>query len=312
MKFKKPGFWQKKESFISLILLPFSFFLLMLIWFKKKISNEKKFNLPVLCIGNIYIGGTGKTPLSIFIAKELQKIEKKPVIIKKFYDEHNDEHLLIKKNNIPLITKKNRKDAILSADNKFDLVILDDGFQDFKIKKNMSVLCFHSNQLIGNGRLFPSGPLRESLNALQRAEMVLINGKKNVNFENKLYGINQKLKIFYSRYNLINIQKYKDKNILAFAGIGNADNFFDLLRSNNLKVKHSISFPDHYNFKKNEIIKIVEKAKNTDCTILTTEKDFLRIEKYNFSEINSCPVELEILEKEKFIKSIKAVYDKSY
>ena len=312
MKLNKPDFWQKKESFISLILLPFSFFLLMLIWFKKKISNEKKFNLPVLCIGNIYIGGTGKTPLSILIAKELQKIEKKPVIIKKFYDEHNDEHLLIKKNNIPLITKKNRKDAILSADNKFDLVILDDGFQDFKIKKNMSVLCFHSNQLIGNGRLFPSGPLRESLNALQRAEMVLINGKKNVNFENKLYGINQKLKIFYSRYNLINIQKYKDKNILAFAGIGNADNFFDLLRSNNLKVKHSISFPDHYNFKKNEIIKIVEKAKNTDCTILTTEKDFLRIEKYNFSEINSCPVELEILEKEKFIKSIKAVYDKSY
>ena len=312
MKLNKPDFWQKKESFISLILLPFSFFLLMLIWFKKKISNEKKFNLPVLCIGNIYIGGTGKTPLSIFIAKELQKIEKKPVIIKKFYDEHNDEHLLIKKNNIPLITKKNRKDAILSADNKFDLVILDDGFQDFKIKKNMSVLCFHGNQLIGNGRLFPSGPLRESLNALQRAEMVLINGKKNVNFENKLYGINQKLKIFYSRYNLINIQKYKDKNILAFAGIGNADNFFDLLRSNNLKVKHSISFPDHYNFKKNEIIKIVEKAKNADCTILTTEKDFLRIEKYNFSEINSCPVELEILEKEKFIKSIKAVYDKSY
>ena len=312
MKLNKPDFWQKKESFISLILLPFSFFLLMLIWFKKKISNEKKFNLPVLCIGNIYIGGTGKTPLSILIAKELQKIEKKPVIIKKFYDEHNDEHLLIKKNNIPLITKKNRKDAILSADNKFDLVILDDGFQDFKIKKNMSVLCFHGNQLIGNGRLFPSGPLRESLNALQRAEMVLINGKKNVNFENKLYGINQKLKIFYSRYNLINIQKYKDKNILAFAGIGNADNFFDLLRSNNLKVKHSISFPDHYNFKKDEIIKIVEKAKNTDCTILTTEKDFLRIEKYNFSEINSCPVELEILEKEKFIKSIKAVYDKSY
>ena len=312
MKLNKPDFWQKKESFISLILLPFSFFLLMLIWFKKKISNEKKFNLPVLCIGNIYIGGTGKTPLSILIAKELQKIEKKPVIIKKFYDEHNDEHLLIKKNNIPLITKKNRKDAILSADNKFDLVILDDGFQDFKIKKNMSVLCFHGNQLIGNGRLFPSGPLRESLNALQRAEMVLINGKKNVNFENKLYGINQKLKIFYSRYNLINIQKYKDKNILAFAGIGNADNFFDLLRSNNLKVKHSISFPDHYNFKKNEIIKLVEKAKNTDCTILTTEKDFLRIEKYNFSEINSCPVELEILEKEKFIKSIKAVYDKSY
>jgi len=312
MKFKKPGFWQKKESFISLILLPFSFFLLMLIWFKKKVSNEKKFNLPVLCIGNIYIGGTGKTPLSILIAKELRKIEKKPVIIKKFYDEHNDEHLLIKKNNIPLITKKSRKDAILSAEKKFDLAILDDGFQDYKIKKNMSVLCFHSSQLIGNGRAFPSGPLRESLSALQRAEIVLINGQKNINFENKLYGINQNLKIFYSRYNFINVQKYQDKNILAFAGIGNTDNFFDLLKSNNLRIKHSISFPDHYNFKKNEIIKIIEKAKNTDCTILTTEKDFLRIEKYNFLEINSCPVELEILEKEKFIKSIKKVYDKSY
>lgn len=309
MKINKPNFWQDPKSFVSLFLLPVTFFVTIFIFLKKKISNEKKFKIPILCIGNIYIGGTGKTPLSIFIAKELKYLRKKPVIIKKFYAEHKDERLLIKRRNLPLISEKYRENSLSSAEKKYDLAILDDGFQDYKIKKNMSILCFHSKQLIGNGKIFPSGPLRESLNAVTRAQIAIINGNKSEKFENKLLNINSNLQIIYSKYKLANKEKFKNKNILAFAGIGNPNNFFDLLKSNGLTVKKTLSFPDHYNFKKSEILKIINIAKKENYTILTTEKDFLRIEEYKFSEINYCEVELEVLEKEKFIESIKKIYD---
>ena len=173
----------------------------------------------------------------------------------------------------------------------------------------MSILCFHSKQLIGNGKIFPSGPLRESLNAVTRAQIAIINGNKSEKFENKLLNINSNLQIIYSKYKLANKEKFKNKNILAFAGIGNPNNFFDLLKSNGLTVTKTLSFPDHYNFKKSEILKIINIAKKENYTILTTEKDFLRIEEYKFSEINYCKVELEVLEKEKFIESIKKIYD---
>jgi len=309
MKINKPNFWQEPKSFISILLLPITFLVIITIFLKKKISNEKRFKIPVLCIGNIYIGGTGKTPLSILIAEELKCLRKKPVIIKKFYDKHKDERLLIKKRNIPLISDKYREKSLSSAESKYDLAILDDGFQDYKIKKNMSILCFHGKQLIGNGKVFPSGPLRENLNSIIRAQIAVINGKKSEEFEGKLLNINSNLQILYSKYNLIDIEKFKNKNILAFAGIGNSNNFFHLLKSNGLMVKQTLSFPDHYNYKKNEILKIINIAKKENYTILTTEKDFLRIEEYQFSEINCCKIELEVFEKEKLIELVKKIYD---
>tara|TARA_S200000501_G_scaffold297014_1_gene283243 strand:- start:25 stop:876 length:852 start_codon:yes stop_codon:yes gene_type:complete len=282
---------------------------LIIIFIKKKIHKEIKFNIPVLCIGNIYIGGTGKTPLSIFLAKELKNLKIKPVIIKKFYKNHEDEHLLIKKKNIPLISNVRRDKAILLAENEFNLAILDDGFQDYKIVKNMSIICFHHKQLIGNGYVFPSGPLRESINSINRAQIAIINGDKNIKFESKLLKINSNIKIFYSKYKLINQEKFENKDILAFAGIGNPNNFFDLLSSEGLKIRHTISYPDHYNFQKEEILKIMKYAQKNKYTILTTEKDYLRIEKYKLPEINFCGIDLNISKKEELLKLIESIYD---
>ena len=309
MKITKPNFWQKPRSLMSIILFPITFIVLIIIFIKKKIHKEIKFNIPVLCIGNIYVGGTGKTPLSIFLAKELKNLKIKPVIIKKFYKNHEDEHLLIKKKNIPLISNVRRDKAILLAENEFNLAILDDGFQDYKIVKNMSIICFHHKQLIGNGYVFPSGPLRESINSINRAQIAIINGDKNIKFESKLLKINSNIKIFYSKYKLINQEKFENKDILAFAGIGNPNNFFDLLSSEGLKIKHTISYPDHYNFQKEEILKIIKYAKKNEYTILTTEKDYLRIEKYKLPEINFCGIDLNILKKEELLKLIESIYD---
>ena len=309
MKIYKPFFWNKPNNIISLILLPITFLVLIFIVLKKKFTRTKKFKIPILCIGNIYIGGTGKTPLSIDIANELKSLGKKPVIIKKFYKDHEDEHLLIKKREIPLLSEKDRTRSIVLAEKNFDIAILDDGFQDYEIKKDLNILCFNNKQLIGNGYVFPSGPLRESLSSIKKAQIAVINGEKNLIFETKLKKINPDLKIFYSKYKLMNQEELKNKNILAFAGIGNPENFFDLLIENRLSVKKTIAFPDHYNFKRNEILEIIGQAKERNYTVLTTEKDFFRIKNFEFSEITSCKINLVISEKLKLMSLIKKLYD---
>jgi len=309
MKIYKPFFWNRPKNIISLILLPITFLVLIFVVFKKKTTRAKKFKIPIVCIGNIYIGGTGKTPLSIDIANELKSLGKKPVIIKKFYKDHEDEHLLIKKREIPLLSEKDRTRSIVLAEKNFDIAILDDGFQDYEIKKDLNILCFNNKQLIGNGYVFPSGPLRESLSSIKKAQIAVINGEKNLIFETKLKKINPDLKIFYSKYKLMNQEELKNKNILAFAGIGNPENFFDLLIENRLSVKKTIAFPDHYNFKRNEILEIIRQAKERNYTVLTTEKDFFRIKNFEFSEITSCKINLVISEKLKLMSLIKKLYD---
>ena len=97
MKLYKPKFWDHK-NFISLSLFPVSLIIQLVILLKKKFTKISSFKIPVVCLGNIYVGGTGKTPISILVSKELSKIGKKPVIIRKYYKSHEDEYELIKSN----------------------------------------------------------------------------------------------------------------------------------------------------------------------------------------------------------------------
>ena len=144
---------------------------------------------------------------------------------------------------------KNRKEAINSLISfKHNVAILDDGFQDFSIKKDFSILCFNSKQLFGNGFIIPSGPLREDIRSIKRADFIFINGDKNVEFKNKIKKIDKNIKIFYSKYKIINLDKLKNKKIIAFAGIGNPSNFFELLKEKNINVVKTYSFPDHHNY----------------------------------------------------------------
>ena len=106
MKINKPKFWDLKNNLISFILLPFSLLFYIFILFKKKLTKEIKFKIPIICVGNIYVGGTGKTPVSIFIANELNTLGKKVTILRKFYKNHIDEHNLIKANSKNLLLTK--------------------------------------------------------------------------------------------------------------------------------------------------------------------------------------------------------------
>tara|TARA_B100000242_G_scaffold83013_2_gene55264 strand:+ start:651 stop:1586 length:936 start_codon:yes stop_codon:yes gene_type:complete len=309
MKLYKPNFW-KETNLVSILLFPISLIVKLIILMRKTFTKELEFEIPVICVGNIYLGGTGKTPLSINLGKELSILNKKPVIIRKYYKHHKDEYSLIRENFKHLITKKDRKNAIKNAvQNGFDTVILDDGFQDYKIKKNLNIVCFN-NQLLGNGMLIPAGPLRESVDSLKSAHIIIINGDQNIDFERKLLEINNEISIFYSRYQLIDIEKYRGKKLFVIAGIGNPENFFELIRSQNLNIIKELSFPDHYQFSKSEILNIINDARKNGYQVVMTEKDYHRVKDYNFTEIHYMKVKLEIAEKKEFLNKVLTVYDK--
>ena len=308
MEINKPKFWDNKIGFLSLVLLPFTFFYIFLIYLKKKFTLTQAFKIPIICIGNIYIGGTGKTPTSILITKKLLEKRRKPTIIRKFYKNHSDEYNLIKNHSLNLITNKNRIEALKEAEkSNFDIVILDDGLQDYKIKKNLNIVCFNQNQLIGNGLVLPSGPLRENLSALKDVDIIIINGKKDQIFENKILKINNKLDIFYSYYKPLNLEKFKSSKLLAVAGIGNPQNFFQLIEDNNLKIDKKLIFPDHYEFSEKEINEIIEEAKIKDYQIIMTEKDYFKVKDFNLQNINYLKVSLEIDGIDKLISRINQI-----
>ncbi len=304
MKLFKPRFWEEKYNLFSIILYPFSLIYLTLLIIKKKLIAPKKFKIPVICVGNIYVGGTGKTPLSMFLSNNLSN-KKNPVIIKKEYKNHHDEYELIKSKANNLIVEKNRVKAINEAiKNKFNIAILDDGFQDNSISKDLNIICFNSKQLIGNGMIFPSGPLREPLSSLKAAHIIIINGDKNTLFENKIHAISNKIEIFYSKYSPENLNQFRDKKLLAFAGIGNPENFFELLESQNLNVEKTLKFPDHYEFDIKDLERIIDIADKKKLEIITTEKDFQRLKKFKIDHINYLKLKLEILRKDDFIAKI--------
>ena len=309
IKINKPKFWNRKIGLISILFFPLTLIVIVFTYLKKKITKIQNFKIPIICVGNIYLGGTGKTPTSILLANELSKLGKKPLILRKYYKNHNDEYSLIKNYFKNLIISKNRIEGLKEAEkSNFDIVILDDGLQDYKIKKNLSIVCFNNNQLIGNGMVLPSGPLRENLSILKNVEIVIINGSKNINFENKILNINKKLEIFYSFYKPINLDQFKNKKLLALAAIGNPENFFQLVEKNNLKIFKKKIFPDHYQFSKAEMQNILREAEMENYQVIMTEKDYYKINHYKLKKINYLKVSLEIYNKEKLLKKINSLH----
>ena len=159
MNFFKPKFWDKNQiSFFSALLLPITLFIKLLNVLRRSLTKSKQSSIPIICVGNIYLGGTGKTPLCIEIFSILKKLNMNPAFIRKQYGLFQDETDL-QKNIGPVYQNKKRIEAVQEAtQNNINVAILDDGFQDFSIKKNLSIICFNEKQWIGNGLTIPSGP----------------------------------------------------------------------------------------------------------------------------------------------------------
>ena len=304
MKFKKPKFWNS-INFLSIILLPFSLLTLVFNIFKSQVVTENRFNIPIICVGNIFIGGTGKTPLSIYIYNLLKNKKFKPAIVRKYYPSHADEINFTKSKVRQFFSDRKRLESISKAIiKKNNVIIMDDGMQDVSVNKDLSIMCFNSTDLIGNGFLLPAGPLREQLKKVNSCRIAVINGKRNILFENKLKSISDSIEIFQSKYEIKNLKRLKGKKILAFAGIGNPNNFFKLLKEHGLKIKQEISFPDHYNYKKSEVKNLILLAKEKGLKLITTEKDYFRIKQLGFKKIDYVSVNLKIINFKNFEKEL--------
>ena len=310
MFFKKPKFWdEKKVNLISFFLLPFT----IVIYFSnivKNFYNGKKFNIKTICVGNIYLGGTGKTPLSIEIFNILKKLKFKVVFIKKFHSNFKDELRLLSKIG-PVISLSSRQRSLEIAESKkYDFAIIDDGLQDKTINYDLKIVCFDKENFIGNGKLIPAGPLREGLSNIKNFDVVFLNGpnkcKKEIKF--LLKRINNNIKIFETYPKILkNTKINRQNNYLIFSGIGNPQNFEFLLRKNKFKILKKIEFPDHYGFNDKEIKEIKYTAKKNKLKILTTEKDFLRLKKNQKKNVQKICIKLKIDDSKKFVKILKRI-----
>jgi tetraacyldisaccharide 4'-kinase len=302
MKFIKPVFWQSK-NIISLSLYPLSIFTLV-INLLKKFTSKKNYPIKTICIGNIYLGGTGKTSLAIEV-KKLLNDKIKTIFIKKNYPDQLDEVNLLKTHG-KVIANNNRNDALnLASKKKYKLAILDDGLQQKNIKYNLKIVCFNTEDELGNEYLLPAGPLRESINQLKEYDIAFLNGnKKNNNHYLKLKSINKNLKIFEGSYKPTNLKKFDlGKKYLMFCGIGNPHEFEKTLTKNKFSIKEKIIYPDHYKIPINELNRLKIKAKNEDLSLITTEKDFLRLNRSERKNIKFLQIKLEI----KDIKNFKKI-----
>ena len=309
MNFAKPLFWSyQKPNLLSNILLPFTCLIKInnfIINRKKKIKNKK---IKTICVGNIYIGGTGKTPTAITLYHLIKEINKAVATAKKFYKSHEDEHIILKKTT-NLILGKSRKEIFKKAiSNKKKILIFDDGLQDRNVNYDLKFVCFNSSKWIGNGRLIPSGPLREKIDSLIKYDGIFLKDhtKNKNNIIKQIKKINPKIKIFKTYYKPNCLNKIdKKKRYLIFSGVGNPENFKEILKKNKIKVIKEIVFPDHYNYSDNDINKIQKIAKTLDAEIITTEKDYVKIKNSSKKNIKYFKVNLKISNQKKLLNFIK-------
>ena len=307
MKLKKPKFWDyEKPNLYATILNPLALFLQLLNSFKRK-TNKQDLKIKTICFGNIYLGGTGKTSLCIALKNILDQRKIKSCFIKKYYEDQYDEQNILK-NYGKLFTAKRRIDAIKKAENEnYDFAILDDGLQDKSIVPDINIVCFNNINWIGNGLTIPAGPLRENINNLKNYDHVILNGNSEnlESIKKKILSINSKINIHVGKYEVQNISNFKkSENYLVFSGIGNHKSFISMLKNEGLNVIKDLEFPDHYQYSRAEINKIVLNAEILNCKIITTEKDYLRLENIKSDKIQFVKSQIKIFDESKFLSAV--------
>tara|TARA_B100000131_G_scaffold100204_1_gene97275 strand:- start:350 stop:1276 length:927 start_codon:yes stop_codon:yes gene_type:complete len=304
MNLKKPDFWDKKNP-LSFILLPLTI-ITHLINFFKKLSKKKKFIIKTICIGNVFIGGTGKTSLSILINQILKK-KFKTVFIKKNYISQKDEINLLKKNGHVITTNSRINSLELAEKKKYDFAILDDGLQQKNIKYDLKIVCFNSSEFIGNGFVLPAGPLRENIKEIKNYDIIFLNGsiKSSKKIYKKIKELNKNIEILEGEYIPQNINTFnKKKSYLMFCGIGNPKEFENTLLKHKFKLKEKFIFADHHKFSNEEIILLKKIAQKNKLEIITTEKDYLRLNLKQKKNIKFLKINLKVNKLNKLKKKL--------
>jgi len=294
---RTPSFWYKDKdaapSAVELALTPLSCLYLLGHKIHQARFKAEKADVPVICVGNINAGGSGKTPSAVALMKLLKKLGlfEKPFFLTRGYG--GDEAILLNRVAPTIIASDRIKGAKEAMGMQADAIIMDDGFQNGALQKDLSFVVVDGAMGFGNGRLLPAGPLREPLEAgFARADAFIV---LNEDLSGAIDTLPRDKPVFKAT-----LKPEADQGIdmaqpyLAFAGIGYPEKFFMFLRNEmGLNIVQTKSFADHHPYDVNEMRALVSDAEKLDAKLLTTEKDFLRVPEIAQSQVRDVRVFLE-------------------
>jgi tetraacyldisaccharide 4'-kinase len=291
-----PSFWWQEPGTAAAWLAPLAAVYAAVAAARLRQAGEQA-GVPVLCVGNPTLGGSGKTPTALALARLLIDAGERPFLLSRGYggrlagpvrvdlrhhraEDVGDEPLLLARAAPTIITRDRVAGARAAQRRGAGVIVLDDGFQNPSLTKNLSILVVDAHRGIGNGKVFPAGPLRAPLEAqLERAQAMLIIGDGPAAAEVASGAAGRGLMLFYGRLrpDAATVESLQGTRVLAFAGIGHPDKFFATLADARIDVVLRRSFPDHHRFTAEEAAALLAEAERTDLSLVTTEKDFVRL-----------------------------------
>ncbi len=324
MPIKTPKFWYRNNNdaiatpVIEQILSPFSKIYQLAHKVNVSIKTTKHSPIPVICIGNITAGGSGKTPTIIALKKIIinNELFKSPFFLSRGYggkqkfpyliaghenaDEVGDEPLLLAKHCNTIISRNRYNGAVLANKMGADCILMDDGFQNTSLHKDLSIIVIDGKSGLGNRKTLPSGPLREPHEeAFKRCDAIIIIGKDQTKIHDL---IPPHIPIFTAKIKPYNLDKFDlSQKYFAFAGLGIPQKFYDTLKDNNFKLMGFQDFSDHHKYSENDIKTLIDKAHKNKAQLITTEKDYMRIPENFRKYINFLPITLIFDDNDKII-----------
>ncbi len=293
---RAPLFWGRRPGIASALLAPVASVYGRMAA-RRLAQPGGRASVPVICVGNPTLGGAGKTPLAVAIARVLLAGGQRPAFLTRGYggsikgplrvdpsihgaDDVGDEPLLLARVAPTIVARDRLAGARLAEQAGADVIVMDDGFQNPTLKKDFSLLVVDSRRGIGNGRVFPAGPLRAPLwpqLALAQALVVMGDGSE----ANPVVALAKKRGLAILRARLepdpASVLTLQGRKLLAFAGIGDPEKFFDTVREAGLAIEKKMAFPDHHVFSHRDEADIAAQAEHGSLVPVTTEKDWVRL-----------------------------------
>jgi len=325
---KTPKFWLKKNV-ISLLLWPLSLIYAVGFcaarFFKKKNAIAK----PIICVGNLTVGGSGKTPTAISIGKILREKGINFAYLSRGYQgkekdfcevrfssskaaDIGDEPLLLSEI-APTFVTKNRFEGAKKLEQKSELqaIIFDDGMQNNSVKKDLLILVIDGKIKFGNGFLFPAGPLRQSVSSgLKAADLIVVAGEIDEELQQILSQEIAQNKVVKTKIVSNNLEEFRGQKLLAFCGLAYPEKFFSYLRNSGLNVEETEIFADHYFYKNSDLESLTKKAENLGARLITTKKDWVKFDENYRKKIDFLDIEFVFENQEILTQKIEKILNK--
>jgi len=315
---REPAFWQPPTSWLSRLLMPLGA-IYGEVTAARMVRRGASAGVPVICVGNYHVGGAGKTPTTLAVVKLLHELGETPVVLSRGYGgklhgpvkvepsrhgaaDVGDEPLMMARDVTVVIARDRVGGAALARSTGASVIVMDDGFQNPALAKDLSLIVIDGNRGLGNGCVFPAGPLRAPLDrqiARTDALMVIGDGAAATGVAALVHGRGGKVLTARLKPDAASVQTLQGRRVLAFAGIGDPGRFFRTLRNAGVDVAVEKSFGDHHPYTTTEIEALLAQARREGLTLVTTEKDLVKLSDMPAAaEIAGFPVALDVEDRE--------------